>query len=74
VTKNPFLYSFEKSVPVRNNVLCNCFGARTAVLDAIALEIAVQAGAPDAKDVRRPQTVPLAHLEHSLDMDFADFL
>ena len=40
---------------------------------AITFEIAVKAGAADAENVRGAQAVALAHVEHALDVDLADF-
>jgi hypothetical protein len=41
---------------------------------AIALQVAIQAGAPNPKDLRGPQPIPLAHLKHSLDVQLADII
>src|SRR5579859_222276 len=38
---------------------------------AVAFQVTVEAGSPDSQDLRSPQAVPLAHLEHSLDVQFA---
>ena len=40
----------------------------------ITFEISVKAGAPNAEDVRGAQAVPLAHIQHALDVDFSDVL
>lgn len=41
---------------------------------AVALEVSVQAGAPNAQNLRRAQPVALAHVQHTLDVDFTHFV
>ena len=45
-----------------------------ANVQAVALKIAVQAGAADAENLRRAESVAIAHLENFLDMVLADFV
>jgi len=45
-----------------------------ANVQAVALKIAVQAGAADAEYLRRAEAVAIAHLENFLDMVLADFV
>ena len=45
-----------------------------ADVQAVALEVAVQAGAADAEDLRRSEAVAIAHLEDFLDVVLAHFI
>src|ERR1700739_2928000 len=46
-------------------------GRMRANVVTVALQIAVQAGAPDSQNLRRAQTVAVAHLQHLLDVNLA---
>jgi hypothetical protein len=45
-----------------------------ADVQTVTLEVAVQAGATDAENLRRSEAVAIAHLEDLLDMVLADFI
>ena len=73
---NPFLNRDAKAFQSGTGFRLRDCGAgsfRRPVAVAIAFQIPVETGAADAEDVRGAQSIALAHVQHPLDVDLADF-
>ena len=61
-------FAMATAFALASSWLSRRFGSRNHVLVvAILFQIAVQTVCADSQYLRRPQTIPLAHCQHSLD-------
>ncbi len=72
-TLQSFLSYRPPSLPVTPRLGRRATGFFFRGLHAVALQVAVQAGSPNAQKLRGPKPVATAHLQHALNVHFAHF-